>query len=107
MYRSYDSGYCTKIIIDSYGRRYIDRFDRYQILSVVQNLPNTAQKVLGQLCPPLVRSLWAMIFNEAQTVNPPISTIDMNIVLKGMTCIVNSNSLQWVWKYLIMHIHSK
>ena len=52
------------------------------------------KKVLAQLCIPVLLA------------NPRISTIDVHFLLKGMTCIVNSNSLQWVWKYII-HIHSK
>ena len=48
-----------------------------------------------------------MIFNEALSGNPRVSTIDVNFVLKGMNCIVNSYILQGGWKYLILHIRSK
>ena len=56
---------------------------------------------------PTVGPLWVMIFNEALSVNRRVSTIDVNFVLKGKTCIVNYDILQWVWKYLILHIRSK
>ena len=56
---------------------------------------------------PMVGPLWVMIFNEALSVNPRVSTIDVNFVLKGKPCIMNYDILQWVWKYLIFHIRWK
>ena len=60
------------------------------------NIVHRPKRVLGHLWPPLFLSLWVMVFNEALSGNPRVSTIDVNFVMKGMTCIVNSYILQWV-----------
>ena len=43
-------------------------------------------------------------FSDALLISTHVLTNEINLVLKGMSRIVNSDNLQWVWINLIIHI---
>ena len=53
---------------------------------------------------PSVTAVFYVFFSEALSGNRRVLPNEVNIVLKGISHMVNFDNWQWVWKYLIVHI---
>ena len=69
------------------------------------SLAYTTQKSFRSVMAPSVTAvIFKIFFSEALSFSPRVLTTEVNIGFNGMSCIVNFDNWQWVWKYLIIHI---
>ena len=56
------------------------------------------------MAPSVTAVFYGFFFSEALSGNRRVLPNEVNIVLKGISHIVNFDNWQWVLKYLIVHI---
>ena len=72
--------------------------------TLVPSVHTPPKKVFGQWWLLVSQPSFSWFFSEALSFSPRVLTNEVNIGFNGMSCIMNFDNWQWVWKYLIIYI---